>query len=307
MKKYIFGIFVLCFSLSFSISYAEKPLDSLETKKLIDSIDVLNNRLKADYYMFKEGGFKERLEAESKLWEGKHSEQIGEIRRQNNVVSVLLALIGALGIGSAITVFIAYKTNMKKIVAETEKESREKMDNMVKEIDIKYANRIKELDEKIIKDIADLVRSSPENLRKVINTREEEQKLVTQAKILVLSQTESATSSLTVLFRRYGFDSDRIVYKTIEKYSIEEDKKEINDKKHDFDVLFFNNDDGGISENNLKNLPNYTLNSSQRMYFFFGSGRLEGIDKRLFLSANFTSTLYDNLVALLRYKKLMID
>lgn len=304
MKKYIFGFFVLCFSFLFSASYAEKPLDSLEKQELIDSVETLNNRLKADYYMFKEGGFKERLEAESKKWESEHAKKITEIESKNTTTNILIIIFGVLGISSAAVIFMAYKVNMNKIIDATEKESRKRMDTMISELDQKYKNHADKLESDFLETIASLMKSSPATLRRFIHTREEEYKMIRNAEVLVVSPAENDGNELRNLFNNYGFDTSKIEYKTIEEYTIEVDATIEDNKKAS--ILVFNDENNGL-KNYLENLKDYEKNdkSNKRVYFYYGKGRLNGIDNSNFSNSKFT--FYNNLLALLRYKKLMID
>lgn len=315
MKKYSVVFLVLYFSLSFSVSYAEKPLDSLTTEELKDSLKVLNNRLKADYYMFKEGGFKERLEAESKKWEAEATNFKAEVRNENWLVAFIVFACGGISIGLIAIFYTKYKKSLEELVKTQETESKNKLENLFLKYELETNNRIEKLkeeqeqkirhlDSSFLAAISDLVNSSPENLRKLIHTREEEYKLVRNAEILVISAAKNDGEELRNLFYNYGFDTSKIEYKTIEEYTIEVDKNTSKDKL--VNVILFNDENNGL-KNNLKNLSDYEKNdeTNKRVYFYYGQARLEGFDNSNFANSKFT--FYNNFLALLRYKKLMID
>ncbi|WP_338790699.1 NARF domain-containing protein [Bernardetia sp. MNP-M8] len=318
MKKYIFGIFVLFFSFFFSVAYGQSnkeiKKDYDEIKKEISTlknqiktknslIDSLIHRDRAWKYMFEGGGFEKRIESENKFWASEAKDFQAEVKRDNTYVLILLMLLAGVTGGAIIIFFTTYKTKVSKILASEIEKVKMEINKIITDTHKKAKEDSEELasqiENEIIETLAKVANTSKEEMKAIIENQREEFQLINRAKIVALVKVGKDAGFISDFFDKYDFNKNNILILTEEEY------KERKTEADTYDTLLINNENNSFSSDKAI-IEEYIKNAKNKVCFYFGALRVDADSEK----SNFASTrttLYIQLLALLRYKKLMLD
>ena len=314
MKRYIFVLLgiLLCFS-SLAQTNAEIKKEYIEVKKEISNlknqiktkdslIDSLIHRDRAWKYMFEGGGFDKRVESEKNFWTAEAKDFQAEVKRDNTYVLLLLILLAG-ATGSAIIIFFTtYKTKVSKMLKEEVQKVKIEIDEIMTTTRKKMNEDSKELasqvENEVIETLAKVANTSKEEMEAIITEQREEFQLVSKAKIIALVKTGKDVSFIDKFFKNNDFDEKNILILT---------EKEYNERKaeaDEYDILLINNENNSFSEDK-EVIEEYITNAKNKAFFYFGRLQVKSDSER----SNYASTrttLYIQLLALLRHKKLMM-
>ncbi len=181
----------------------------------------------------------------------------------NNKLDLLLWFSGILGIGGLLVVLV---------------------------FSVKYANKTaaKQIEIKLEKLFSD----EKDKLIQLIYSQNEENQLKENKRILILSSKDTDDGFIKSFFKEMGFKKG-----SFEKIS------EYKKQKQPFDLIFFNNEDSKLSQEDIKKYVEESKPNT--MFFHFGSVRFSDMDasNNKVAFANLRTQIYGNLINALRFQK----